>query len=79
MQMGQMGQAQTQAEYDAQRMNAYQNMMVPFQQLAFASDIMTQTPTGITSVMSQPIQGPSLLSQLGGLVVGGAGLAKALG
>jgi hypothetical protein len=79
MQMGQMGQGQTQAEYDAARMNAYQQMMTPFQQLAFASDIMTQTPTGITSVMSQPIQGPSLLSQLGGLVVGGAGLAKALG
>ena len=76
MQMGQMQQGQTQAELDAQRMNAYQQMMTPFQQLAFASDIMTQTPTGITSVMSQPVQGPSLLSQIGGLGLTALSLAK---
>jgi hypothetical protein len=78
LQMGQMQQAQRQAQLDAQRMNQYQNMMVPFQQLAFASDIMTGTPTGITSVMSQPIQGPSMLSQLGGLGLAayGAGVFK---
>jgi hypothetical protein len=70
MQMGQQQQAQQQSEFDAQRLNEYQKMMTPFQQLAFASDIMTGTPTGITSVMSQPIQGPSMLSQIGGLAFG---------
>ena len=74
MQMGQMGQGQAQAQLDAQRLNQYQNMMVPFQQLAFASDIMTGTPTGITSVMSQPIQGPSAFSQIAGLGLSAASL-----
>jgi hypothetical protein len=74
MQMGQQQQAQQQTEFDAQRLNQYQNMMIPFQQLAFASDIMNSMPTGIVSTMSQPIQGPSMLSQIGGLALGIGGL-----
>jgi hypothetical protein len=74
MQVGQQQQAQQQAQLDAQRMNEYQQAMMPFQQLAFASDITTGAPTGITSVMSQPVQSPSAISQLGGLALGAGAL-----
>ena len=69
-QVGQQQQAQQQAQLDAQRMNEYQQAMMPYQQLAFLSDITTGAPTGITSVMSQPVQSPSALSQIGGLALG---------
>ena len=75
-QVGQQQQAQQQAELDAQRMNEYQQAMMPFQQLAFASDIATGAPTGITSVMSQPTPTPNPISQFAGLGIGAAGLAK---
>lgn len=74
-QIGQQQQAQTQAELDAQRMNAYQQALMPYQQLAFASDIAIGAPTGITSIMSQP--GPSPLSQITGLATAGLGLYNA--
>lgn len=74
-QIGQQQQAQTQAELDAQRMNQYQQALMPYQQLAFASDIAIGAPTGITSIMSQP--GPSPLSQIAGLATAGAGLYNA--
>ena len=64
-QLGAQQQAQQQAILDAQRMNAYQSALMPYQQLAFASDIITGAPTGITSIMSQP--GPSPVSQALGL------------
>lgn len=63
--IGQQQQAQQQAVLDAQRMTQQQEAMLPYQQLAFASDIITGAPTGITSVMSQP--GPSPASQAAGL------------
>ena len=75
-QVGQQQQAQQQAELDAQRMNEYQQAMMPFQQLAFASDIATGAPTGITSVMSQPSPSPNIGSQVLGLGVGAYGLSK---
>jgi len=74
LQIGQQQQAQQQAQLDAQRMNEYQQAMMPYQQLAFASDIATGAPTGITSVMSQPVQSPSAISQLGGLAFAGSQL-----
>lgn len=78
MQMGQMQQAQTQAELDAQRLNEYQQAMLPYQQLAFQADIIGGAPTGITSTMSQPIQTPSMLSQIGGLGLTALNIAKVL-
>ena len=71
-QMGQQQQAQRQAQLDAQRMTQQQQQMLPYQQLAFASDIITGAPTGITSIMSQP--GPSPASQIGGLALGAGAL-----
>lgn len=64
-QIGQQQQAQRQSQLDARRMTQQQQAMIPYQQLAFASDIITGAPTGITSIMSQP--GPSPASQIGGL------------
>jgi mannose/fructose-specific phosphotransferase system component IIA len=62
---GQQQQRQTQAELDAQRANQMQAALQPFQQLAFASDIITGAPSGQMSTMTQP--GPSVGSQLLGL------------
>lgn len=62
---GQAQQRQTQAELEAQYANQFQQAMQPFQQLAFASDIITGAPSGQTSIMTQP--GPSTASQLIGL------------
>ena len=59
---GQQQQRLTQAQLDAQRANQLQQAMQPFQQLAFASDIITGAPSGQVSQMTQP--GPSIGSQL---------------
>ena len=76
-QLGSQQQQQQQAQLDAQRMNAYQQALMPYQQLAFASDIIGGAPTGITSIMSQP--GPSPVSQLGGLAFGLGNLMRSFG
>lgn len=67
MQSGQLQMGQRQAELDAERLNQYQKAMLPYQQLAYASDIMNAIPTGITSTMSQPMRSPNLFSQIAGL------------
>ena len=59
-------QRQNQAYYDTLYGNQYRQMMQPYQQLAFLSDIVTGAPSGQVSTMSQP--GPSIGSQ----VLGGA-------
>lgn len=79
LQMGQLQTAQDQSQLDAQRMNEYQRAMLPYQQVAFQQEIMSGTPMGSSMVMSQPMQSPSLISQLGGAALGIAGLARAFG
>jgi hypothetical protein len=59
---GMQQQRQQQAMLDAERANQMQTAMQPFQQLAFASDIITGAPSGQTSITTQP--GPSIGSQL---------------
>jgi len=54
-----------QAQLDTAYQNQYAQTMQPYQQLAFASDIITGAPSGQSSVMSQP--GPSIASQAIGL------------
>jgi hypothetical protein len=71
---GQQQQRQTQAELDAQRANQMQAALQPFQQLAFASDIITGAPSGQMSTMTQP--GPSVGSQLVGLGMAAPGLVS---
>jgi hypothetical protein len=72
---GMQQQRQEQAVLDAARANQMQTAMQPFQQLAFASDIITGAPSGQTAIMTQP--GPSVGSQLFGLGVGGYALSRA--
>lgn len=73
---GMQQQRQQQAVLDAQRANQMQTTMQPFQQLAFASDIIQGLPSGQTAMMTQP--GPSVGSQLLGLGVGAYGLSQAM-
>jgi hypothetical protein len=72
---GMQQQRQEQAVLDAARANQMQTTMQPFQQLAFASDIIQGLPSGQTAMMTQP--GPSVGSQLLGLGVGGYALSRA--
>ena len=76
MQTGGMQQAHRQAILDTNRMNEYSQMMVPYQQLAFASDIITGAPSGVTSTMMQP--GPNPVLQGLGLGLAGYGLLRGL-
>lgn len=73
--IGGMQQQMTQAQLDAQRANQFQTTMQPFQQLAYASDIIQGLPSGQTTTQLQP--GPSIGSQVLGLGLGGAALYNA--
>lgn len=74
MDIGNVQQQQQQTVLDAQRQNMYQNVMAPYQQLGFFSDIYQGMPTGGITTSTQP--GPSPISQIGGLAYGLASLAK---
>jgi hypothetical protein len=74
--VGQQQQRQEQARLDALRANQMQTAMQPFQQLAFASDIITGAPSGQTATLMQP--GPSIGSQLVGLGTAAYGLSRGL-
>jgi hypothetical protein len=74
--IGAQQQAQEQAALDVAYANQYQQAMQPYQQLAFASDIITGAPSGQASTMSYP--GPSIGSQLLGLGIGAYGLSQAI-
>lgn len=67
-------QQQRQAELDAMRQTQYQNVMAPFQQLGFYSDVFQGLPMGQTSIGTQRTPNPSLFSQIAGLGLGIAGL-----
>ena len=69
--MGQDQQDQRQKELDAQRQNQYQNMMQPYQQLGFYSDIFNSMPTSSMQMYQQ--QQPNPYSQASGLSMGTAG------
>lgn len=71
---GQQQQRQTQAEFDAQRANQMQTAMQPFQQLAFASDIITGAPFGQSMTQIQP--GPSVASQMLGFAATAPAIAS---
>ena len=70
MGIGGQEQAQRQAELDAARQTQYQNVMQPYQQLGFYSDIFQGMPTSQSVFTQQQTPDPSLLSQIGGLGMG---------
>jgi len=76
--MGGQEQAQQQAMLDAQRQNQYQNVMAPYQQLGFYSDIYQGMPTAQQTFSQQQQPSPSAISQIGGLGMGLYGLSKAM-
>ena len=75
-QMGSQEQAQQQALLDAERMNEYQNIMAPYQQLGFYSDIYQGMPTAQQTFSQQQQPSPSAISQIGGLGLGLYGLQQ---
>lgn len=75
MQAGGLGQQQVQNTLEAQRLSQYQNAMAPYQQVGFLSDVVQGAPMGMTVTQSSP--GPSPLSQVAGLALGGAALMNA--
>lgn len=75
-QLGVQEQAQRQSELDAQRQTEMQNIMQPYQQLGFYSDIFQGMPSQQTSLTSQQSPSPSLATQLGGLGLGMYSLSK---
>jgi hypothetical protein len=63
-------QQQQQAELDAQRQTQYQNVMQPYQQLGFYSDIFQGMPTSQSTFTSQQQPSASPISQFAGLAGG---------
>jgi len=74
--MGGQEQAQQQAMLDAQRQNQYQNVMAPYQQLGFYSDIYQGMPTAQQTFSQQQQPSPSAISQIAGLGMGLYGLQQ---
>jgi len=72
--VGQQQQQQEQAALNVDQANQMQQIMQPYQQLAFASDIITGAPSSQMSTMTQP--GPSLTSQAVGLGIAAPGLIQ---
>jgi hypothetical protein len=77
--MGGQLQAQRQAELDAQRQSETQNIMMPFQQLGFFSDIFQGSPTGMNTFTSQNMAAPNPGTQLMGLGAGMYAMNRAQG
>ena len=75
--LGGQEQQQRQRELDAARQTQYQNVMQPYQQLGFYSDIFQGMPTSQTTFTSQQTPDPSMLSQIGGLGMGLYSLGRA--
>ena len=76
-QLGGQEQAQQQAEIDAQRATALERQFEPYQRIGFMSDIFRGVPSTTSTLTSSTTPSPSIVSQLGGLGVGIAGLNQA--
>jgi hypothetical protein len=75
--LGGQEQGQQQAILDAQRQTQYQNVMTPYQQLGFYSDIFQGMPTAQQTFTQQQTPNPSMISQIGGLGLGLYGMNQA--
>ena len=76
-QLGGQEQAQQQAEIDAQRATALERQFEPYQRIGFMSDIFRGVPSTTSTLTSETAPSPSIVSQLGGLGMGIAGLQQA--
>jgi len=75
--LGGQEQAQQQAELEAQRATSLQRQFEPYQRIGFMSDIFRGVPTTTSTLTSETSPSPSMLSQLGGIGMGIAGLQQA--
>ena len=76
-QLGGMEQAQQQAELDAQRNTALERSYEPYQRIGFMSDIFRGVPSTTSTITNKTAPSPSVISQLGGIGMGIAGLQQA--
>ena len=76
-QLGGQEQAQQQAEIDAQRATALERQFEPYQRIGFMSDIFRGVPSTTSTLTSSTTPSPSIVSQLGGIGMGIAGLQQA--
>ena len=76
-QLGGQEQAQQQAELDAQRQTSLSRQFEPYQRIGFMSDIFRGVPTTTSTLTSQTSPSASVLSQVGGIGMGIAGLQQA--
>lgn len=76
-QLGAQEQQQQQAELQAQRATALERQYEPYQRIGFMSDIFRGVPTTTSSLTSSTTPSPSMISQIGGLGLGIAGLSQA--
>jgi len=76
-QLGGQEQAQQQAEIDAQRATALERQFEPYQRIGFMSDIFRGVPSTTSTLTSSTTPSPSIVSQLGGIGMGIAGLNQA--
>ena len=68
---------QQQAQIDAQRATALERQYEPYQRIGFMSDIFRGVPTQTQTLTSTTAPKPSMLSQIGGIGMGIAGLQQA--
>ena len=76
-QLGGMEQQQQQAELDAQRNTALERSFEPYQRIGFMSDIFRGVPSTTSTITNKTAPSPSMLSQIGGIGMGIAGLQQA--
>ena len=76
-QLGGMEQQQQQAELDAQRNTALERSFEPYQRIGFMSDIFRGVPSTTSTITNRTTPAPSMISQLGGIGMGIAGLQQA--
>ena len=76
-QLGGQEQQQQQAEIDAQRATSLERQFEPYQRIGFMSDIFRGVPTQTQTLTSTTAPKPSMISQLGGIGMGIAGLQQA--
>ena len=76
-QLGGMEQQQQQAELEAQRAASLERQFEPYQRIGFMSDIFRGVPSTTSTLTSETSPSPSMISQIGGIGTGIAGLQQA--
>jgi len=76
-QLGGQEQQQMQAEIDTQRATSLERQFEPYQRIGFMSDVFRGVPSTTSTLTQTTAPKPSILSQVGGIGMGIAGLQQA--